>query len=83
MNPIMSLLNSQANPQQNSIFNVINTIKNAQNPTMMLQSMMANNPQLQQVMDYVKSQGGNAEQAFYNLAQQQGVDPKSILDQLK
>jgi len=31
-------------------------------------------------MEYVKSQGGNAEQAFYNLAQQQGVDPQSILD---
>jgi len=31
-------------------------------------------------MDYVKSQGGNAEQAFYNLAQQRGIDPQSILD---
>lgn len=79
----MSLLNNQANPQQNSIFNVINTIKNAQNPSTMLQSMITTNPQIRQVMEYVKSQGGNAEQAFYNLAQQQGVDPQSILDQLK
>lgn len=79
----MSLLNNQVSPQQNSIFNVINTIKNARNPSAMLSSMMANNPQLQQVMAYVESQGGNAEQAFYNLAQQRGIDPQSILDQLK
>lgn len=82
MNPIMELLNSQSSGQ-NSIFNVINTIRRAKNPQDMFNSMLQTSPQIQQVMSYINSQGGDAKQAFYNLAQQRGVDPQSILDQLK
>ena len=44
--------------------------------------MAANNPQMQQVMQVIQQNGGNAQQAFYNLAQQKGVDPNVILQQL-
>lgn len=44
--------------------------------------MAANNPQMQQVMQYIQQNGGNAKQAFYNLAQQRGIDPQIILNQL-
>ena len=58
MNPIMQLLSQQSGPS--SIFNVINSIKNARNPQEMLSSMAQTNPQVQQVMSYINSQGGDA-----------------------
>lgn len=59
------------------------TIKSAKNPQVVLNTMMNNNPQLKQVKDYIQQNGGNAQQAFYSLAKQNGVDPKEILDMLK
>ena len=50
---------------------------------MMLQQMTAQNPQMQQVMNYVNENGGNAKQAFYKLAQEKGVNPDEILNMLK
>lgn len=40
-------------------------------------------PQLKQAMDLVRQAGGDPRQAFYALAQQKGVDPESILSQLR
>ena len=84
MNPIMQLLNQQqSNSVPSGIFNLINQIRSANDPNSMFQSLAATNPQIQQVMQYVQQNGGDAKQAFYNLAQQRGVDPNSILNQLK
>ncbi len=47
-----------------------------------INQMAANNPQMQQVMQYIQQNGGNAKQAFYTLAQQKGVDPNEVLRQL-
>lgn len=33
-------------------------------------------------MDYVKNNGGNAQQVFYHLAQEYNVDPQTILNSL-
>jgi hypothetical protein len=49
----------------------------------MLQMLAQTNPVVQQAMTYVNQNGGNAQQAFYNLAQQKGVDPMAVLNQLK
>ena len=35
-----------------------------------MQAMGQNNPQMQQVMDYINQYGGNPEQAFYQLARE-------------
>ena len=51
------------------------------NPMGML--MGQNNPQLKQVMEYIQSCGGNAQQAFFMLAKQKGVDPNSVIEQTK
>ena len=59
------------------------TIKNSSNPQAMLNLMANSNPQLKQVLTYIKDNGGNAQQAFYNYAQQNGVDPNEVLDALK
>jgi hypothetical protein len=42
-----------------------------------------NLPEMKTVMNLVQQGGGNAQQLFYQLAQQKGVDPNSILDMLK
>ena len=82
MNPIVQLLNQQQSSVPNGIFNLINQIRGAQNPQAMFNSLMTTNPQIQSVMDYIKQNGGNAKQAFYTLAQEQGIDPQTILRQL-
>jgi hypothetical protein len=47
------------------------------------QAAMQQIPQLQQAMDLVRQTGGDPEKAFYTLAKQKGVDPESILSQLR
>ena len=61
---------------------MMNTIRNAGNPQMMLNQMLAQNPQYKQVMDYIQQNGGDAKSAFYKMAQEKGVDPNEILSQL-
>ena len=46
---------------------------------MMLQQL----PQYRQVMDYVERNGGDAQRAFYQKAQELGVDPEDVLSQLR
>lgn len=48
-----------------------------------VQQMSNNNPQMQQVMQVIQQNGGDARAAFYNMAQQRGVDPNAILNQLR
>ena len=48
-----------------------------------IQQMVLNNPNYKQVMDYVKTHGGNPKEAFYQLAKEKGVDPQMILNQIK
>ena len=50
---------------------------------MMLNQMMGQNPQIKQAMDYVNANGGDFEKAFYKLAQEKGVNPDDILNQLR
>ena len=49
----------------------------------MINQMVEMNPQMKQVMDFVRASGNNPKQAFYALAQQKGVNPDDILNQLK
>ena len=57
--------------------------RSANNPQAMINQLMQTNPQMKQVMEFVRSSGGDPKQAFYSLAQQKGVDPNTILDQLR
>ena len=62
---------------------MISMIKSAGNPQLMLNQIMQTNPQLGQVMDIIKQYGGDANKAFYALAEQNGIDPQEILNLLK
>ena len=84
-NPIFSSFNNTS-PQSvnsNSLLDLMNQVKNSSNPRAMMEQLLVNNPNFQNVMNYINQNGGDAKTAFYNLAAQKGVDPNSILNQLK
>ena len=58
-------------------------LKSAQNPQLMLNQIITNNPQMKQIMDIINQSGGDPKKAFYSVAEQKGVDPQEILDMLK
>lgn len=75
--------NNQRNSVPNSLFAVFNQIRNSPNPNQAMQQLLNSNPQYQGIMEYINQNGGNAKSAFYNMAAQRGVDPNSILSQLR
>ena len=75
--------NNQRNLVSNSLFAVFNQIRNSPNPNQAMQQLLNSNPQYQGIMEYINQNGGNAKSAFYNMAAQRGVDPNSILSQLR
>ena len=71
-NPILSMLNQQPNP-----------IQALNNPKQTINQYMQNSHEYQQVMAYIQQNGGDAKNAFYQLAREKGVDPESILAMLR
>ena len=55
---------------------MIQMVRSASNPQAAIN-------QMKQVMDIIKASGNDPKRAFYALAEQKGVDPNSILEQLK
>lgn len=83
-NSIYGPLNNQSNTQQsNDIFSLINQVRSSSNPNAAMQTIVNNNPMFQNIMNYIKQNGGDAKTAFYNMAAQKGIDPNSILNQLR
>ena len=62
---------------------MMRTFKMASNPQQYFMSMINQNPQIKQAIDFVNQTGKNPKDAFYALAKQQGVDPDEILKQLQ
>ena len=48
------------------------------NPQMILGQMLPAN--VQQAIQYVNECGGNAKEAFYKLANEQGIDPETLIE---
>ena len=70
-------------PNLQPIKQMMQMVKDAQNPQAMLQSLAQSNPQLRQVMDVVQQAGNDPQKAFYAMCQQKGIDPNTILNALK
>lgn len=64
------------------IKNMMNQLKAVQNPQALLQNMLNQNPNIQQAIQYVNQNGGDPKAAFYKLAQEQGIDPESLMKQI-
>ena len=86
-NPIFSGFSNQPTQkiqeQPTSMFGLINQVRNSPNPNAAMQSMLSSNPMFKGVVDYINQNGGDAKTAFYNMAAQKGVDPNTILNQLR
>lgn len=61
----------------------INNIRKSRNPDEAMSNLMKSDPRFQGLQDYISKNGGDARTAFYNLSAQMGVNPESILKQLR
>lgn len=77
---LQQLAGAAINPQ---IKQMAQAFKTAGNPQALLNQMIQTNPQMKQVMDFVRASGGDPRAVFYRLAEQRGINPQAILDQLK
>ena len=81
-NPVPTNQNGVMGPL-GQIKNMMEMLKGASNPTAMMQQMVQNNPNYKQVMEYVNRNGGDPRKAFYQMAQEKGINPNDILSLLK
>lgn len=79
-NPMLAALNQN---RVTPIKSMMQMMKTAGNPQMMFQQMLSQNPQMQQIVQYVNNNGGNPKEAFYKMAKEKGVNPNDILQMLK
>ena len=85
-NPIFNSnfnFNNNNNNQSDSLFSMLNQIRNSSDPNAAMQNILFTDPRFQEIVTYINQNGGDAKSAFYNMAAQKGVDPNSILNQLK
>ena len=75
--------NAQMAQRIQQIKGLMNQVKTAQNPQLMLNQLISSNPQLQNALNFIKQNGGDPQTAFFNFARQQGVNPQDILNLLK
>jgi hypothetical protein len=82
-NPILeNSFNQSTGQNKNSLSEMWDQIKHSPNPEMALLNMFPPS-QLQNVVNYIKQNGGDAKTAYYNMAAKMGVDPNYILKFLK
>lgn len=71
-----------ASPQIQQIKNMMRMVQMSNNKSATLQTLIAQNPGLKNIINLVNSKGMSMEQVFYALAQQRGIDPQVILNEL-
>lgn len=76
MNPMLQMMNGSNN---SNMKNLINQLKAAKNPQAFVQGLLSKNPQLQVFIN----QCGSPKAAFYQLAQQRGIDPDNMIQQFQ
>ena len=62
---------------------MMSMVRTAQNPQLMLNQIVMNNPQMRQVMDLVQKHGGDPMTALRKEAEAAGISPEEILGMLK
>lgn len=81
--PILQALQGRSNQGLGQIRQMMDMVRSSGNPQAMISQLAQSNPQLQNVMQLVTQAGGDPKKAFYQLAQQRGVNPDEILNMLK
>lgn len=74
----------QAQTVGNRLDNVFSLVKNASNPSALLESMISRNPRYSQAIAQAKRYGANPTEAFYAIAKEKGIaDPDAYLAQIR
>ena len=60
----------------------MNAVRTSSNPNAMLNQLAANNPKLKEILELTSS-NKSPKELFYEKANQMGVDPETILSQLR
>ena len=68
------------NPGMAQMKNMVDMVKNSNNPQALIQNLVQQNPRVQAL---IQQYGGDPKTAFYSLAQQKGINPDDILNMLK
>lgn len=68
---------------QNPTNKLISMYKSASNPQALLNDLMAQNPNYRKVMNMIQSSGKSPKELFYEKANELGVNPENILNQLR
>ena len=78
VNPMLQRLGTN-----NPIKQMFQMVKAAKDPYAYLNGLAQSNPQMRDAINYIKQNGNDPKAAFYKMAQEKGVDPESILSQLR
>jgi hypothetical protein len=82
MNPLMGAMGGGINPAAiKQVKQMMNALRTMQNPQQAMQQMIGQNPQLKSIMQMCN--GKNPKDVFYAECEKQGIDPESILSQLR
>ena len=71
------------NPMIAQAKQMMSAIRTAQNPQLLLNQMVTNNPKLKQVMDLVNQYGGDPNKALEEMANQYGITAQDVYDLMK
>lgn len=83
MNPMMqNLFSGRLMQTIGPVRQMMQTVRAAQNPSLALQQMANQNPQLRQALQLVQESGGDGKAAFEKLARDNGIDPQMIMGML-
>ena len=72
--------NPGSSPSKNDLFK---KFLNSSNPKELLDSLISQNPQLQNLMQVMNSSGMTPKNFFYSYAKQKGIDPDQFINSLK
>ena len=79
-NPMMQILGASRVAPLKQMFD---TVRTAGNPQAMMDQMLRSNPNYSRALELVRQNNGDAQKAFYDLANQYGVNPNEIINSLK
>ena len=84
VNPILHGVGQNSLIQNlSTVRQMFNQIRMASNPQAMMNQLLQNNPKMKEVNNMIQQAGGDPKKAFYQKAQEMGVDPNEILNQLR
>ena len=82
LNPMMQQNNQRLPILKNNLKSISSLLKSS-NPQELIQSMVQNNPQMQNLLQNFQQSNLTPKQFFYQYAQNMGIDPNEFLNSIK